>query len=173
MRYHRSSDIPRIFIMFVVLLLMLAFKIIFSISVIIILVSAAIFIISCGIILFNHFVCSWMLWLYLYYLIFWWYRIGRGRCSYVVVVGDLRKHLLRFELFYELLKWDFTSLFIGFDSKSLSNSLQLPLLYEATLFLQSIDCVHLCSPSSILYIVSFFLIFYASILLQLHISLLY
>jgi len=47
MRYHRSSDISRMFIVFVVLLLMLAFKIIFSISVIFILVSTAIFIMSC------------------------------------------------------------------------------------------------------------------------------
>jgi len=44
----------------------------------------------------------------------------------------------------ELLKWSFTPLFIGFDLKSLFNSLQSPLLHETTLFLQSIGHIHPC-----------------------------
>ena len=39
-------------------------------------------------------------------------------------------------------------LFIDFDSNTLSNSLLLPLLHEATLFQLSIDCVHPHSPSN-------------------------
>ena len=53
-------------------------------------------------------------------------------------------------------------LFIGFDLNTLSNSLQLPLLHEATLFLQSIDHVHLHSPSNAQDIVSLYPISYAS-----------
>ena len=39
--------------------------------------------------------------------------------------------------------------FIDFDLKFLFNSLQSSLLYEATLFLLSIDCVHFHNLSSV------------------------
>ena len=45
-KYHKSSDIPRMFIVFIVWLLILAFRIVLSISVIIMLASSAIFIMS-------------------------------------------------------------------------------------------------------------------------------
>ena len=63
-RYHRSSDIPRMFIVFVVWLLMLAFKIVLFTFVIVVFASFAIFIISCtcfctSIILSNSFSVLW------------------------------------------------------------------------------------------------------------------
>ena len=74
-----------------------------------------------------------------------------GGCSgvIVVVVVDLRH--LYFDVQVDDLncpKWDFIPLFIDFNSNILSNSLQLPLLYVATPFLQSIDHVHLHNPSN-------------------------
>ena len=53
-------------------------------------------------------------------------------------------------------------LFIGFDLNILPNSLQLLFLHEATLFLWSIDHVHLYSSSNTQGIVSLYPISYAS-----------
>ena len=59
------------------------------------------------------------------------------------------------------------SLFISFDSNTSSNSFQSPLLYEATLFPQSIDHVYSCNLSNVPDTAFFCLISCASILLQL------
>ena len=66
---------------------------------------------------------------------------------------------------FELLKWDFTPFFIGFDLNTLSNSLLLPPLYEATLILQSIGHAHFYNLSNTQGITSLYLISYASWLL--------
>ena len=52
-------------------------------------------------------------------------------------------------------------LFIGFDLNTLPNSLQLPLLHEVVLFLQSIDYIHLYSPSNVWGIMLLYPISYA------------
>ena len=64
-------------------------------------------------------------------------------------------------------------LFIGFNSNTLSNSLLLPLLYKSILFQLSIDRVRSHSPSNTPNIEFPILVFCVSILLPLHILLLY
>ena len=56
-------------------------------------------------------------------------------------------------------------LFIGFNLNTLSNSLQSPLLHEATMILQSIGHAHPHNLSSALGIVFLYLIFYTSLIL--------
>ena len=63
---------------------------------------------------------------------------------------------------FELLKWDFTPLFIGFDLNTLSNSLLLLPLHEATPILQSIGYAHSYNLSNTQGIASLYLISYAS-----------
>ena len=92
----------------------------------------------------SHLILPWMLWLHLYCSISWWcmgLEKWEWSCSCCLWFGKI----FIFEvwvMFFELLKWDFTSFFIGFNSNTFSNNLQSPLLYEATLISWFID--HVC-----------------------------
>jgi len=126
-RVYRSSDILSMFIAFITQLLILIFKMLPSISMIVILVSSAIFIMSftchqslplflvvfCDRVLFSHLAPCWIV----------------KTFRVLDIVLNCQNGILPL-------------LFIGFNWKSSSNSLQLPLLHEATLFLWSIG--HVC-----------------------------
>jgi len=73
--------------------------------------------------------------------------VWEGGCGQVV--GGLIRHL--FLGGFEFIEMEILPpSFIDFDSKFLSNNLQLPLLHEKTLFLLSIDHVHSHNLSSVL-----------------------
>ena len=161
-RYHRSSDTPAIFIALMTQLLILAFRIESSISVIVVLASAAIFVMSLicfytSIIASSPFSILWYVFTQSFLLSFIILALSI-LLSFLVMYGFGELGVVTLLLLL-LLIWDICVLkfkqmvwtvqsgilpssFINFDSKFLSNSLQLLLFHEAILFLQFIGHAH-------------------------------